>query len=392
MNRNFRSEFLSSLMKPHFIMITGVILSFGFWVLPELTIAGKGFQTTNASNFYGWVVLGGWYTVIVVSSASAFWLGSRLGSKSVVRRRILLEGISYYQILVIVALIGVGYTYVTIVGKMGVASVIAASTEFSANALKNTLYENYQRGVLSLRYVSILAFGVGLFRFLAFRKIGVWSILAFLSLFANAFVSSRMSLVWALLIGVGMYLLYSGPKKRMGGAMMGALFGFFFVLLVIFTVTRTYNTYRSYGVDSMFAATVGEVQRYLAAPFEGGLSVASNMEFVHDQLDAFAISGIDSSLTTNSAFFQMFVDFQEWAFLVIAMITFFSSFVMGLLTKETNNYLLVGYFVLLYPYAEIWRGNIFYAGITIVLMVFSLMVPLMLTPVIGVYEKRHFNR
>lgn len=379
-------------IRPYSIMLISALVSCTFWLLPSLTPAGKGYQETNATSFFGGVVLIFWYGAIFTTSYVGFKIGSFLAPRSRVRRRMYLLSPLYYRILVIVALIGVGFTYLSIVGKLGISSTVALSSEYSANALKATLYENYQRGVLSLRYISILAFGIGLFRFLAFREIGIWLILSFISLFANAFVSSRMSLIWTILIGVGMFVVYSGEKRRLSKRLTLGIISGTVILLVIFTVSRTYNTYRQVGIDSVFAATMGEVQRYLASPFQGAISVASNMESVHDVMDGYAISGIDTSLTTNSAFLQLYVQYQNWCFVVVCLISLFVSTIMGILYFERDNYLLVGYFVMIYPFAELWRGNIFFAGITIVLFTFSFLLPLFLNPILGIHGKRHIFR
>jgi hypothetical protein len=385
-------KLIQKLLSPHLFMLCGLSISLFFWAIPPLTFAGKGFNYTNAITITGWTVLLVWYSLIFISSFTGHRIGMALGSKRVIRSRMPLTSPFYYRLLVVFAVIGVTFTYFSIVEKIGVSSAIAVSSEFSANTLKEALYENYKRGVLSLRYLAILAFGVGLFRFLAFREWGFWLFLSFASLFGTAFVASRLSLIWAILIGMGMYVFYNRRKRQFTRKLAVSVSSIVIGLLIVFTVTRTFNTYKSVGIENVGLATLGEVQRYLASPFQGAITVASNMDSVDDLLDAYAISGIDTSLTTNSAFFQMFVQFQEWSFLVMPCIVFIASLVMGILSCERDNYFLLGYFVLLYPFAEIWRGNIFYAGITLVVIAFGIILPLFLNPFIGSYEKRINHR
>lgn len=354
-------------------ILTPLALSFTAWVLPSFTGVSKGFPAGVGFDATAWGMVVVWYMLALVGAWFGFALGRQIAPK--LGRNVLVDNAvfapKYIWFLNTVAWLGTVSALYLIVSQLGVSGILSSLEDSQANNLKEALYSDYSIGFASLRYVSILASGVSLGDFLVTRRFRLMHAVGLLSVLVVATVASRLSLVWATTIGLGLYYTYGGPKRRLR---LGYIVGggiVIFAALSWYNFVRNGNTYEHFGVSSPVLANVAEIHRYLAAPFQGGLSSGQNLTAVMDGADPWVLSGIDYSLTTNSAMWTMLPAFGLWAFPVLLVTCLIGGGVMGFAISRNGSIVYLSYFVLWYCFAELWRGNIFFAGINITLIVFT---------------------
>lgn len=354
-------------------ILTPLSLSLIAWLSPSLTGVSKGFPDGSNFGVGAWGTVFLWYALAVVGA----WVGFALGRLMAARmgRMLLSDGAvfapKYIWFLNCVAWLGTLSALYLIVSQLGIAGIRSSLADSQANNLKEALYSDYSIGLASLRYVSILASGVCLGDFLINRRLRLMHGVGLLSVLVVATVASRLSLVWATSIGLGLYYTFRGPKHRLriGYILSGGIV--IFAALSWYNFVRNGNTYERFGVNSPILANIAEIQRYLAAPFQGGLSSAQNFFAVRAGADPWVLSGIDFSLTTNSALWTMVPAFGLLAFPVLLTTCLTGGFVMGVALSRNGSIIYLAYFVLWYCFAELWRGNIFFAGINITLLIFT---------------------
>lgn len=350
-----------------------LVCSFLAWWLPGYGGREKGFFEGITFEPSAWALLLVWYSTAIAAGTLSYMMGRAIGKStpmSLLGERSVFSG-RYRLFLCLVACVGVGASLFTIWRVLGAGGMLDAIRDNQANILKQALYEDYEVGVLSLRYVSILAFGVALGDFLVRRKISLLHCLAAILLFINASIASRLSLIWACAIGLGLYYHYPAEKKPLKFRLILIGVVVAFAGLTLFNFIRNAGTYERLGVDNPVAANILEIQRYLAAPFQGSLSAAQDPRSYALGIDPWTLSGIEQSLTTNSAIMAMFTQFGLVAFAVLLCICCIGGLVMGFSRERPGSIVSIAYLVMWYCFAELWRGNLFYAGITITLFTFT---------------------
>lgn len=364
---------------PHVAVLAGVGISAMAWAMPAISSVGKGFvaspPTANelARTF-------GAYAMIATLTAIGYLLGiifsRRLPDLSDQRASDLRRN-EVWTCSIIVAAIGVTIVNLVIIRAMGVSGCISALTTFNANAFKIALYEDYIPGVLSFRYVAIFAGSIAIFRYLAFKEISVRTFASLGLLLCVAVISSRLSLIWAVVMGGTAYLLYPDHRaKRVIGR--GEVFSGMAIILVVLgtlTISRTYGYYRERGAESMVSAIGSEFQRYLAAPFQGSIESVNNP---NQRSRLRTTSGIDVELSTNSAFMDFAVLIGRWNLIGLGLTLAASGMVCGILRRYSGTYLILGFGVLQGCHLEVWRIAMFHRGITMTLFAFAIIVPLLL--------------
>ncbi|TWT79213.1 hypothetical protein CA13_06110 [Planctomycetes bacterium CA13] len=373
-------SFLRMLTLPHVGVLVGVVLSFGVWMLPAVSTAGKGFVAAPTS-FYETSLTLLAYGAIVASCAVGYFLGIPLGRRlpvSRVQERAGLEMTGVWTAWIALATLGVGLAMLKIVGALGVGGCIQAITSFNANGLKKVLYEDYSLGLLSLRYVAILVGGIAIFRYLAFREVSMRTIVSLCLTLAIAMISSRLSLIWAVVIGGCTYLLApsSIEKRKISLAEVAVWGGIFMFVIGALTISRTYGYYQKRGAETFVAAASGEFNRYLAAPFQGSIEAVNSPSTSGRMPDT---AGIDNGLTTNSALMEVAVWAGKWNVVALSVILFLSGVACGMLHYFRGTYVIVMYGVFQCCNLEVWRIVMFDKGITLTLLFVALAVPFTLT-------------
>jgi hypothetical protein len=365
------------LTRPHIAVLAGSVLSFIAWALPPLSFAGKGFVAapTTTTEMVRTVAA---YMIIAGFCAAGFYLGRPLGRR--IRsfdewNPVDLRNGSVWTLWILLAAAGVLGAAAKVVNALGVRGCIHTIVTFNANAFKGAIYADYSVGLLTLRYVAILAAAIAVFRYLAFKEISIRSVLSLVLLLIVALISSRLSIVWAVVIGATTYLLSPEQfgKRRIAVGEIAVWMAIIFAVIGTLTISRTFGYYRERGADTVFAAVGSEFQRYLAAPFQGSIEAVNHPRQRSRLSDE---AGIDGSLTTNSALLEFAVFVGKWNVIALGMVLFSSGLACGLLDRFKSTYLITAYGVLQCCHFEIWRLSMFQRGITITLLGTLLIVTL----------------
>lgn len=377
-NDGFRQ--LRLLTLPHVGILIGVVLSFIAWSLPAFSVAGKGFVAPSTpANAVVWTVIT--YLGIAGASAAGFFVGIPLGRrfpKMDPQGAAGLRSNGVWTFWILLASVGVLFALAKVFGAMGIGGCIRCIMSFNANGMKAVLYTDYNMGILTFRYVAILAGGIAVFRYLAYREVSLRTFLSLGLLMVVAVMSSRLSLIWAVVIGGTTYVLapIDQGKRRIRMVEILAWSGVFVVVIGALTISRTFGYYEKKGADTFVTAACSEFQRYLAAPFQGSIQ-AVNYPERRSRLNESA--GIDGELSTNSALLEAATSVGKWNIVVLAAVLFASGLACGALQHFRSTYFIVMLGVLQSCHLEVWRILMFPTGITVTLLSTAFVVPMALS-------------
>jgi hypothetical protein len=380
------------LITPHGILVLTVTISFLAWLFPDFGVLYKGFVTPQPFFDQGLVVLLLWYGSIFGVSWLLYLMGKRHHlTTTLFDRYVPLNDVYCYLVLSIVAWVGTGYTYYVIAQYMSFQDILDSIQGGTGNSLKMTLYLDYAVGPLSLRYVTSLAGGLALYRFWAKISHSPIDFLNVLALLIVALISSRLSLVMGVLISWILYVSnFPGARTKWWRIILvgPALF----LLLGLYNLSRNGNFYGQRGNTDFFSSSFGELLAYLGAPFQGSLAAGNNFQDWVRGADPHTFSQIGSGLETNSALLEI-PTLDGDGFFITALVTCgAAAFVIGYLSSQRGNHLMLVPCVLLYCFSEIWRTFIFYRGIIMVLLSFSLISPFCMVALKGYMNQKKQER
>lgn len=355
---------------PHNVYAIMSMVSFLGWLAPDLGILRKGFDKPQdlAS------AAGCWVIASIFICYMALKVGFILGGgqeKSETGRAHIYSNDSIYLIVIFIAIVGDTYSMFSIYRSGGIGVIFSSLTDGSANYLKKALYEDYSVGFATLRYTSILAGALLFARRLAGVKSILSDLMAFLSLSICAVISSRLSLVAACFGGGYIYMQAMGKVKIKIWKIV--LFGIvIFLTLSLLSWTRNKNFYSSQGMGFL-SSGVSEIITYLGAPFQGAIfSFVDPEQSVGN--DLYFKAGIESSLTTNSAFVDLFSSYGSLGFVLGVVVLFLSGAALGLFGKFKDGRYALVCFPITYGVAEFWRVFLFDKGILMYLISITLLV------------------
>jgi len=369
-------DILRFIFKPYGIVACTILLSFAAWALPDFGILQKGYENPQSVFSFGMLLAIVWYGMIILIS----WVGFQTGqaSSSIIMsfdRKARLDDFPAYCFLSAVGLIGFVYVFSLMVSTFGLNQLVMIVASGEANKFHKALYTDYSIGVYSLRYVVILSGGLAIYRIISHISRSFLDILNIVLLLMVAIIASRMSVVFALVIGFGLWVL-NVKSVRIRVVRWVLFLAALFVLFAAYNYSRNINYYLAAGKSNFFSAGASEIMKYLGTPFQGAVATGNEFEQIilyPENVSRF--TGINHSLTTNSALLQLVREHGYYSFLIMFLAVSISSFLMGMFYRQRNNYLILIYFVLLYCFAEIWRVFIFNAGIVMTLLVFSIAAP-----------------
>jgi hypothetical protein len=257
-------------------------------------------------------------------------------------------------------------------------------------------------GPATLRYATILAGAIALHRLIVLRDRRRVHFVNLAFLLGNVLVASRLALIMAVLVFIGLTVVRSGDRppatERHRGRWI-ALGVFLVLVLGAANYSRNANFYRLYYTGNPALMLVGESVAYVGAPFQVSLGTADAMSVSYDPsshsgrvgratilaLPTFAAPkggggivtsdggdgpqswyrgriSVDDGLTTNSVLATEYGQFGIWAFPFMALVGLVGGFLMGHLSRY-KSYLVLGSFVIGYCFAETWRTYLFHQGI-----------------------------
>ncbi|XZE54479.1 hypothetical protein SH139x_000446 [Planctomycetaceae bacterium SH139] len=384
---NWIAQLAVLIWQPCLVFLPFLLLGLVLWLAPTMEGAA-GFRIREELSFANFFILIAWYGCIVVCAA----LG-QLVARSFPPQPFLAAGAinteGFYRALSGLALIGVGGAWLAALSN-GTSLVELIKTQ-QFNLLKDSLYENYNH-LYSLRYTASLVGGYAMYRLVFLGRFSWLDALNFCLLLAAAAISARLLIAQAVIFAGGLAIRFDAIQQVKGRTILLTTLGLS-VCIVTFTWARSAGSYRDFfGVSNPVAMTYLECQRYLAAPIQASMGVAriaayqphrgspSNVikyvtpTFLHPEEEkAGDNSGgvgeqwyldevdVDETLTTNSAFVDMYGDLGLWAFPVIAWVSFLAAGVGTYFWRADNLLCLIGC-VVLYGFFELWRTYYFAAG------------------------------
>jgi hypothetical protein len=364
------------LLRPYGAVLASVALSALAWSLPDLGLR-MGFAIREPLNIDGLSILLTWYALILVSSLVGFRAGRNIRLSRQTTGVLALSGNTPYLVISLVAWVGVSAAYVHIVQVIGWSGIRAAIARNTANDLKDALYTDYAIGLCSLRYVAAIAGGLAIFHFLEGRRPSLPDAASLLALIATAAVSSRLSMVWALLTGLSLWTAARSMGSRYPWRRLGLLAGAALVLLWVLNHSRNANYYERHGTESAVMSGFSEIRAYLGAPFQVSLGMANHLDLALAGVSSEHYVDREGNLVTNSAFDQLLPQMGLFAFCYISATAFCYSLIAGLLLQLRRTYAFLGYPVILYAFAELWRVDLFRQGIFCTNMIAALGIPML---------------
>jgi hypothetical protein len=370
------TRFSKFCLKPYGIVILTVLMSYLAWQCPGFHVLRHGFDRRASLFSTGTLVMLAWYACIILPAGIGFACGKgiRLKHKGFDQRIGFDDALPYY-VLTVLGNLGFWYMMLFLVKNVGLSGLKGFILAGEGNQIKETLYQQYEAGPLSLRYIVILSGGVALYRLLSGLSRSLLDFVNLGELLLAALASSRLSLIVAGIIGVGLYAANNTPLRV--NLLKLALFCMVvFVLLAVYNATRNINFYQARGNDNFLEAGLSEILAYTGSPFQGALATGENLNQVANGRLVSDYSGIEDILTTDSAFDELAGLTGYFSFFIAVACSFVAAFIMGILINQFRNYFGVLYFVLLYCFAELWRIFMFDKGITAVLVGVSVFVPI----------------
>jgi hypothetical protein len=372
-----RGRLPALLWRPQGIVAASVTLSALAWWLPDAGLR-KGFIIRENVTLEGALILSSWYVSIILAALAGFHFGQRVSFSRHKANVLGLSDVRTYLSISFIAWLGVGSAYFQIIGQIGINGVIVAFSRNTVNDLLLALYSNYNIGLCSLRYTAALAGGIALYHVIVGRPVWVLDSLNAIALLGTSAISSRLSLVWATIIGISLWGSTGIRFDRRRWRRFALLAPIVVSALWLLNYSRNAHYYAQHGADSVLLAGLGEVQAYLGSPFQVSLGVANNFES--------ALSGVtpgyyvdwESNLNRRSALEQLVPEMGWWALPYMLATAFAYSTLAGYLLQFRGTYFFLGYPVILYAFAEIWRLDFFREGIFYTNLIIAVLVPLVM--------------
>ena len=370
----FISKILKSFIKPHWILVFPIALSFLAWIFPDFGFLRKGFDRLPPLSSKGVFMAFFWYTLALTATFLGYYIGTYLKlSSKLVDRYANLRSDFGYKILTTFVVLGIFAVASKLLNAFSVGQILQIIASGNANQLKYQLYEDYSIGLLSLRYVAIHGFPIAIFRRFYLKKKSTLDYLNIISLVFTSIIASRLSVIMALLTTVLLFIIHS-PKIKLSILKPVAAGLILFFILSFLSHSRNKGFYEQRDLY-FFWAGVSEIVTYLGTPFQGASSVGNNHHLItKDPTNWTDYAGIEPSLSTNSAFLELFSNYGWFCFPIMFFTLFIAACYLGLTKNYFNNYLILSNCTIFYAFAEFWRIFWFGRGIMITLFIIPFFV------------------
>jgi hypothetical protein len=272
---------------PGILILTPVGMSFLAWFAlvagqqlgegQTMSEALTGFSAPASASGRGVGLLLLWYCAIVMVSTIGFRLGTHRSRPAIGHQRTNTAWFErrYFFVLLSAGAVGVGYAFFKV---GGISAIVDALSEQTANDFSNAL--SGFAGLQTLRYATILAAPLSVY--LWRKKVIGWAymVVAVLLLFANAMISSRLSLLMACAVYLAAWVRSREPRQTVGGSRTRMYLAVALIALSGFTVLtalnyfRNANYYREAGISNPVAMNLYQTGAYLAVPAQVSLGVS----------------------------------------------------------------------------------------------------------------------
>jgi len=380
---------IARITRPSGMALFAVGLSLCAWLCPDFGVLRKGFDVAEQPTLLSSFILFAWYLLIF----TGFVLGQRLGTSFSGNRRTRtaippLDSRLIYWAFSALAAIGTIGTFLKIFQALPLLQAAVYIYLGQGNRLKNTLYDGYSAGILSLRYLVLYSASLAIYRTVKFRKISPLAITNILLLGATVLISSRLILIATLVVSA--FLITHGKRHiKISPLKLGASVAALFFVLSVLNSARNSNFYSKHN-QTFGEAGISEIITYLGSPFNVALGAASRTDEITSGRPNLYREYIDVEplLTTNSAFVQLHERMGYAAWPYIGVVCCFMGFIFSWLSSFGRTSLLLPCGAILYGSAELWRLDLFRQGIFIVWLVIGIGIP----AIALIFGKRHPNR
>jgi hypothetical protein len=368
---------IKSFFTPSTISMAAVTASFAAWEFPTFGVLLKGFNHKESLDLTSTVMLVCWYAMIF----ACFYVGQKLGSarggqKGRIQDPVLsLDANGIYYSFTLISTVGIVSTLSQIFANLSLQEAVLSISLGQANALKESLYEQYHIGLVSLRYLILYPASLALYRIIRQKRYSVLNFFNVLMLGISTFLSSRLILMATLLVTC--FLLTYGRKRISISLAKAALWaGVIFLILSVLNISRNAGYYDRNRL-SFGLAGASEIVTYVGSPFQ----VAVGASKVSDQLAGFGGDqyrdwvDIDYNLNTNSAFALLLQQMGYWSWPYIATVCLLMGLVFGAMVARGRTIFLLPCGAILYGSAELWRLDLFQQGAFIIWFVFGIGLP-----------------
>lgn len=386
---------MSRFLTPSKLLLAPIICSLLVWSFPGESLYLRGFGERAEVSFGGAILLLAFYATAVLIAVSCAKLGNFLAAEGGSGRTRSPEVESrFYLVITLSALIGVTAAYAAVGSSI---SILDALTTSSANVLSENLADG--SSIATLRYATAMAAPVGIYLYRKGNASLISVLVNCLLLAMNSLLTSRLSLVMAIVIFLFLMAQEDSPKRvrPMVLILTGSII---FAALTVFNLVRNGNYYRLFGVENPVIMNVYQILTYVGAPGQVSLGVASSIfsgKFeIHVPIAAAieamtptflrssttdksgitdpAIYGysvdIAPNLNTNSAFADTYAKYGWWGLLAILLVLALASIMFGVFTRLGGVYA-AGAGVIGYGFAEFWRLFLFSQGILVFLILLT---------------------
>lgn len=344
------------------------------WSLPTSGFARTGYVHASEITLQAAMLIFFWYLVIWCSLR----FGEIAGNGYVITRRphkVSLDSTGILATFTGLAAIGIFSTYYKVLSSLGLEGAIGFVASGLANELKESLYEEYSAGIVSLRYLVAFSVSLSIYRYTQRKKVDVWMIANVVLLAMSALLSSRLIFVASVVITAFLtkrwqrVLTINVPRLLIG-------IGVLFTVLALLNYSRNGNYYADDGYG-FWGAGLSSIITYVGSPFQVMLKAADEPGFLasHGPDSARIIADIDETLNTNSSFVQLHETFGFGAWPYIIVLCVVMGFIFGVCSRNGRTAFLLPCGAILYASAELWRLELYSQGIFKVWLIMGLLVP-----------------
>ncbi|RXH58442.1 hypothetical protein [Granulicella sibirica] len=375
-----------SFFKPSCISMVAVSASVSAWLFPTFGILRKGFDHPSRLDANSVIILACWYLLIFAS----FFFGQKLAGLSVPvegyrseSRTLGLESNAVYLCFTFLAALGLGSMLSVIFQNMSFRQAVLFISLGQTNALKESLYEDYHVGLVSLRYVVLYSASIALYRIVGFKRYSLLNIFNVLMLALSAFLSYRLILIAALMV-TSFLLSFSQKVIKVSVGKLLVIATSLFLILSVLNLSRNADFYERNKL-SFGLAGLNEIVAYLGTPFQVAIGATSVTDQLAAQGPGDPIHGtepyryyvdIGINYNTNSAFVALHQKMGYWCWPYVTGLCLFMGIVFRTLIALGKTYFLLPCGAILYASSELWRLDLFEQGTFIIWFVVGIGVPL----------------
>lgn len=389
-----RSAVLRFILTPHGMLVTTVLISLFGWLAPgdQLT---KGFPRSAEFGVEAVVGLLTWYGLLLagarigLAAAGMVPLPRRLQEN--LQRLMALDAYPYLLLIFAAAGLGTWLAWREIAGVFDLTMILYLLSESQANRLLYALYENYEAGLLSLRYLAVPAAAIIYYRLIFVRPLRrpifdfILGSVALIMMALNVILANRLMFVQTILT-VALLAYNNGKLSRIRIVPMLVTVGFFFTVIGIASFLRTAATYG--GEANFLNILYGQIVSYTGSSFQAAINTCNYFFDIMIQEDIHLYTEVFRNLTTLSAFNQSVMKYGEWSFLYGFCMSFGVAFMFRIFSRLPGTVLSCAAAATLYVFAELWRLDALVSGVVRMMILTCGFVPLMIAGTVALILPR----